>query len=102
MIAPYEHISDPLKLSKEVKSEIMALTDKAMHAVKKVLNPEGFNFGANFGKIAGSGIEDHVHYHLVPRWIGDTNFMPVIGHTKTIVEGLKETYDSLKPEFNNA
>ena len=101
MIAPYEHISDPVKLTNEVKSEIMALNDLAMNAVKKVLNPEGFNFGANFGKIAGAGIENHVHYHLVPRWAGDTNFMPVIGHTKTIVEGLKETYDSLKPKFNN-
>ena len=61
---------------------------------------EGFNFGANIGAIGGAGIKDHIHFHVVPRWLGDTNFMPVIGHTKVMVEGLLETYDKLKPHFD--
>ncbi|MEE9166101.1 MAG: HIT domain-containing protein, partial [Candidatus Neomarinimicrobiota bacterium] len=100
MFAPYEHQSDPTQLSTDTKMEIMTLLDHAMEIVRKKLRAEGFNFGLNVGKAAGAGIEEHVHYHLVPRWVGDTNFMPVIGHTKTVVEGLKETYDSLKPEFD--
>ena len=63
------------------------------------MNPEGFNFGANFGKSAGAGIAQHLHYHLVPRWNGDTNFMPVLNETKTIIQDLKETYDSLIDQF---
>ena len=100
MIAPYEHVADPLDLSPEAKPEIMALTDKSMEIIRKLMNPEGFNFGANFGVSAGAGIEEHIHYHLVPRWQGDTNYMPVLGHTKVQVQGLKETYDELKPEFD--
>lgn len=100
LFAPYEHVDDPPKLSVDIKSEIMALADHAMKILRKKLKAEGFNFGMNVGKASGAGIEDHLHYHLVPRWIGDTNFMPVIGYTKTVVQGLKETYDLLKPEFD--
>lgn len=100
MFAPYDHLNDPSQLSPETKMEILNLVDHAMGILRKKLRAEGFNFGLNVGKAAGAGIEEHVHYHLVPRWTGDTNFMPVIGHTKTVVEGLKETYDSLKPEFD--
>ena len=100
MIAPYEHVADPLDLSPEAKPEIMALTDKSMEIIRKLMNPEGFNFGANFGVSAGAGIEEHIHYHLVPRWQGDTNYMPVVGHTKVQVQGLRETYDELRPEFD--
>lgn len=100
MIAPYEHVDDPLQISSETKSEIMALTDQSMTIIKKLMNPDGFNFGANFGAAAGAGIEEHFHYHLVPRWRGDTNFMPVMGHTKVMVHGLQESYDELKPEFD--
>ena len=63
------------------------------------MNPEGFNFGANFGEVAGAGIKEHLHFHLVPRWIGDTNFMPVMGHTKVMVDGLKETRKKLSEAF---
>ena len=99
MIAPYEHKADPSKVSSDTRSEMMDLVDRSMEIMKAVMSPQGFNFGANIGEAGGAGIADHLHYHLVPRWSGDTNFMPVLGHTKTVVEGLKETYDSLKPEF---
>ncbi len=101
MIAPYEHVDDPLQISSETKSEIMALTDQSMTIIKQLMNPDGFNFGANFGAAAGAGIEEHIHYHLVPRWRSDTNFMPVLGHTKVLVQGLQESYDELKKEFDN-
>jgi ATP adenylyltransferase len=71
-----------------------------MSIMKKTMKAEGFNFGVNIGKAGGAGIEEHLHYHIVPRWSGDTNFMPLIGHTKVMVEGLKETWDNLKPHFD--
>ena len=71
-----------------------------MEIIKKKLNSDGFNFGANIGKAGGAGIEDHIHFHIVPRWIGDTNFMPVVGQTKVIIGGLVETYDELKYNFD--
>lgn len=100
MFAPYTHLDDPTALPVKVKTEIMILVDHAIAILKRRLQPEGFNFGINIGKAAGAGIEEHVHYHLVPRWVGDTNYMPVLGHTKMVVEGLRETYDSLRPEFD--
>ena len=100
MLAPYVHESDPLNISVETKSEIMVLADTSMEILKSALKAEGFNFGANIGKAGGAGIADHLHYHLVPRWSGDTNFMPVLGHTKIVMEGLSETYDSLRPAFD--
>jgi ATP adenylyltransferase len=65
------------------------------------MKAQGFNFGANIGVAGGAGIADHIHFHIVPRWVGDTNFMPVVGNTKVMVEGLLETYDELKPTFDN-
>ncbi len=100
MIAPYKHEADPSNVSSDTRSEMMDLVDRSMEILKAVMSPQGFNFGGNIGEAGGAGIADHLHYHLVPRWRGDTNFMPVLGHTKTVVEGLKETYDSLKPEFD--
>jgi ATP adenylyltransferase len=71
-----------------------------MEILKTTMNAEGFNFGANLGKAAGAGIEEHLHYHVVPRWTGDTNFMPVLGHAKVMVEGLQETWDILISHYN--
>ena len=79
--------------------EIMKLAQEAMLIFKRKMNAEGFNFGLNMGKAAGAGIKEHLHYHLVPRWSGDNNFMPTIGNTKVIVQGLLETYDLIFPEF---
>ena len=67
--------------------------------MSNVLNPDGFNIGANLGESAGAGIKDHIHFHVVPRWKGDTNFMPVLGNTKVMVEGLEDSWEELKPLF---
>jgi ATP adenylyltransferase len=78
----------------------MDMANKSMSILSRTFNAEGYNFGANFGKAGGAGIEEHLHYHIVPRWTGDTNFMPVTGGTRVIVEGLQESWDLLKPKFN--
>ncbi len=99
MISPYEHTSEPFSLDEAVLSEIMTIANHSMSILSKTLKADGFNFGANIGKAGGAGIEEHIHYHIVPRWNGDTNFMPVIGNSKVMVEGLLETYDKIKPMF---
>ena len=100
MVCPYDHVESTESLSNECMSEIMALADIAMAIFKRTMQAQGFNFGANIGVSGGAGIADHIHFHVVPRWVGDTNFMPVVGHTKVMVDGLFETYDKLKPEFD--
>ena len=99
MIAPYEHTSDPIGLEENVLNEIMTIANNSMSILSETLKTDGFNFGANIGKAGGAGIEEHIHYHIVPRWNGDTNFMPVVGNSKVMVEGLLETYDKIKPMF---
>lgn len=100
MIAPYKHVENTQDLSKACLSEIMFLADYSMKILKENLNAEGFNFGANIGSAAGAGIAEHIHFHLVPRWVGDTNFMPVLAHTKVQVQGLQETWSLLRPLFD--
>ena len=100
LIAPYDHVDTTVDLSPNVLNEMMYLVNESISIIKMTMNAEGFNFGANIGAIGGAGIKDHIHFHIVPRWLGDTNFMPVIGHTKVMVEGLLETYDMLKPHFD--
>jgi ATP adenylyltransferase len=97
---PYNHIETTKSLSNESMKEIMMLADKSMDIFRDVMDAQGFNFGANIGISAGAGIADHIHFHVVPRWVGDTNFMPVLGHTKVMVDELTNTYDKLKIEFN--
>jgi len=99
MFIPYLHESNPQNIDNKTKLEILNLCDLSMNILKETIKPEGFNFGANFGRSAGAGIAQHLHYHLVPRWNGDTNFMPVLNETKTIIQELKETYDSLIDYF---
>lgn len=100
LVAPYQHVDNTLELNDIVLTEMMTLTNASMRIIKTKMNAEGFNFGANIGAVGGAGIKDHVHFHVVPRWPGDTNFMPIIGHTKVMVDGLLETYDELKPQFD--
>ncbi len=100
MVVPNRHISDYGSLKEIEKNEIAELTDLSIKVMKNVLNPQGFNIGMNIGKIGGAGIVDHLHQHIVPRWEGDTNFMPIIGHTKVIVDSLNGTYNDLKIGFS--
>ena len=100
MVAPFRHIDSFRELDKLEKLEILEQIDQCIDALSNVLNPDGFNIGMNLGESAGAGIKDHVHFHVVPRWKGDTNFMPVFGNTKVIVEGLEDTWDELKPVFS--
>ena len=101
MISSYEHEENFDVLSSDTQVEMMKLSSKAMTVLRENLNADGFNFGANFGEVAGAGIKEHVHLHIVPRWIGDTNFMPVMGHTKVMIDGLRETRKQLSDAFGN-
>uniref|UniRef100_A0A832G664 HIT domain-containing protein n=1 Tax=Ignavibacterium album TaxID=591197 RepID=A0A832G664_9BACT len=91
MIVPKRHTNDFPGLTKDELSECMELLQKSEIALRKVLSPHGFNIGANIGRVSGAGIEEHIHLHIVPRWNGDTNFMPVIGEVKVISQDLLET-----------
>lgn len=95
MVAPYAHVRSLDQLDTETLTDTMLLVKRSMIAIKKAMKPDGFNVGANIGKVAGAGIEDHVHVHLVPRWAGDTNFMPVLAKTRLIPEDLSDTYRRL-------
>jgi ATP adenylyltransferase len=96
MVCPNDHIGDFTKIDEETMCEISLLTQKMVKLLKKVLNPDGFNIGYNIGKPAGAGLETHIHNHIVPRWNGDTNFMPVLGEVRVISQDLKEIYYKLK------
>ena len=100
MIAPYLHTAATNQLNSVGNQEIMWLANKSMNILKKLMNTDGFNFGANLGKAGGAGIEEHLHYHIVPRWSGDNNFMPVINNTRVIVEALNDSWSKLKPQFD--
>ncbi len=95
MIVPYTHTSDFGGLSKTEYAEVMATTSEMIGILSKVSQPQGFNFGANLGRVAGAGIDQHVHFHLVPRWSGDTNFMPTIAEVKLVSEDTRDTYKRL-------
>ena len=99
MICPYRHKSDLMTLSKEERSESQEVISGSINILTEQMNPEGFNVGLNIGKAGGAGIEEHLHWHLVPRWFGDTNFMPVLGSTKVIMDGLTDTFRKLRPDF---
>jgi ATP adenylyltransferase len=100
MVAPYRHTGNFLEIKEEELSDIMRLTQICVAVLKEVLNPEGFNIGINIGRVAGAGVEGHIHIHIVPRWNGDTNFMPVLADVKTIPEHIERTYERLKPFFD--
>lgn len=95
MVAPNEHCGELEALDGDTLKEMMVLVSKGIRALRRTMNPQGFNVGANLGRVAGAGVEDHVHFHIVPRWNGDTNFMPVLAETRMIPELLPQTYDSL-------
>lgn len=96
MVAPYRHIADLQGLSAEELYEHFDIVRRSATALSEALNPDGFNIGINIGRVAGAGVVGHIHTHIVPRWQGDTNFMPVIAEAKVIAEGLAATYAKLK------
>ena len=100
MVCPYSHVDSLKNLENTASSEIMRLAIACSNILQIVMNAEGFNLGANIGSAGGAGIDDHLHFHIVPRWNGDTNFMPVVGQTKVIMSGLIDTYDQLIPYFS--
>ena len=99
MIAPYEHEPTIEPLDGSVLLEMMELARRSATALRDVYRPEGFNYGINQGNVAGAGIEEHVHMHVVPRWGGDTNFMPVIGNTDVLPQSLADSWRELKEAF---
>ena len=96
MIAPYQHEGTIEKLDAETLAELMEQAQLALRALRLAMTPDGFNMGINQGKVAGAGFADHVHFHIVPRWNGDTNFMPVIADIKVMPEHLDSVYQKLK------
>jgi ATP adenylyltransferase len=99
MVAPYEHIGRIQDLPAETVTEMMALAQRAMSRLEDVYDPHGYNVGFNQGRVAGAGVEHHIHLHVVPRWGGDTNFMPVIADTKVMPQTLEQSYEALKGAF---
>ncbi len=99
LVVPYRHIASLEEMSDEERHEHIDIVSRSVAVLQRVFSPGGFNLGTNIGKIAGAGIEDHVHTHIVPRWQGDTNFMPVIGDIRVVPQALAETYRRLKGEF---
>lgn len=99
MVVPYSHKADLLSLSDEETSEIFQLLKISTQALEDTLKPEGFNIGTNIGKASGAGVDDHIHFHIVPRWNGDTNFMPVLGEVKVISQELQTTKVNLQAAF---
>ncbi len=96
MIAPNKHVANLNELSEEVSAEMWLLTTSTVELLKTAIHPDGFNIGINLGKIAGAGLKTHLHIHVVPRWSGDTNFMPILSDTRVISQALADTYSDLE------
>ena len=99
MVAPYRHVGDFEDLAGAEMADVDRLLQRAVRAMREEMRPDGYNVGMNLGRVAGAGFPGHVHWHVVPRWNGDTNFMPVVGHTRVLPESLDDTYRKLKPRF---
>ena len=99
MVIPYKHESDFTALDQDILADMQQLIQKSLIALKNCMEPHGYNVGLNLGRTAGAGIDAHLHYHIVPRWSGDTNFMPIISDTKVISESLDKSWQKLIREF---
>jgi ATP adenylyltransferase len=99
MVAPYGHVKALELLQPDVILDLLSLTRLSLSALRAEIRPEGFNIGINVGRVSGAGIEDHLHLHIVPRWNGDTNFMPLFAETRVIPEHLQATYRKLRERF---
>jgi ATP adenylyltransferase len=99
LVAPVKHVKGLEDLSHEETLDILLMVRQAVNILKKTMNPEGFNIGLNLGRVAGAGMEEHMHFHIVPRWNGDNNYMAVVGAVRVIPEHIHETYGRLRPYF---
>jgi ATP adenylyltransferase len=99
LIAPYRHVARLEELTTEELHEQIEIVSRSCSVLNQVFNPDGLNIGINVGRVAGAGIDDHVHTHIVPRWQGDSNFLPVLFDTKVVNEALDKTYQKLKDKF---
>lgn len=102
MVAPLRHVGDLEELEQPELDRVMKGTMQCIAALRKAYSPQGYNVGLNLGSAGGAGVPGHLHLHVVPRWSGDTNFMPVVGDTKVLPEGLDQTYGRLKGYFSRA
>ena len=100
MVSPYRHVSEMDELSGEESAQLMDLVRKSLSSLRKAVKPDGYNVGMNIGSVAGAGIADHLHIHIVPRWLGDTNFMPILAETKVLPQHLNHTFEILRPFFD--
>lgn len=101
MVAPYEHVDQLRKLSSPAAQEMMTLMQELEGILREVYHPDGLNLGMNLGKAAGAGVAGHIHMHVLPRWVGDVNFLSVIGETRVVPESLETTYQKIKAKFEN-
>jgi ATP adenylyltransferase len=99
MVAPYDHLGRLQDLDSDTVTELMALASRAMAIIEETYGPEGYNVGFNQGRIAGAGFDSHIHMHVVPRWAGDTNYMPVLADTRVMPQSLEQSYAALKGKF---
>ena len=99
LVAPYRHAASLEELTEEERNEHFEMVSRSIRVLREAFDPGGFNIGANMGKVAGAGIEDHFHSHIVPRWQGDTNCMPVLADVRVLPQALAETYEMLRGKF---
>jgi ATP adenylyltransferase len=99
LISPLRHVPDLEDLTKEELLDLQVKLRSSIDVLREVMNPDGFNVGLNLGLVAGAGVESHLHYHLVPRWNGDTNYIPVFAEVRVIPEHFRQTYQRLAPHF---
>ncbi len=99
MVIPYVHKPNLEELDSESRTEMIELTSRCTTVLRTVYKPQGYNIGVNIGEAAGAGVKEHVHIHIVPRWVGDTNFMSSVGQTRVLPETLEDTYRRVKEAF---
>lgn len=100
LVSPTRHLSTLDQLCKDEMGDLLLTVEQSVAILKRVMNPDGFNIGLNLGKVAGAGVEEHLHFHIVPRWFGDTNALTVFADVRVIPEHIKATYNNLKPGFD--
>ena len=99
LVAPVRHVPGLVDLIPEEMLDLLLKIRESTEILKQLMNPDGFNVGLNLGRVAGAGVEDHLHFHIVPRWNGDTNFMTVFGDVRVVPEHIRATYNKLRPKF---